>query len=55
MIRNTMLKSGLALLLGILLIPSLAVAQNVTGFNGTISDSTGAVMVGVDVTVVEEA
>ena len=37
-----------------MLLPNLSMAQNFTGFYGTVSDSTGAVMVGVNVVATDE-
>ena len=54
-LRKSVWSFGLIALLGLLVIPTLTVAQDVTGFRGRVVDTTGAVMVGVTITAVNES
>ncbi|MXZ36244.1 MAG: carboxypeptidase regulatory-like domain-containing protein, partial [Acidobacteria bacterium] len=54
-LRKSVWSFGLIALLGLLVIPTLTVAQDGTGFRGRVVDTTGAVMVGVTITATSEA
>jgi hypothetical protein len=54
-LRKSVWSFGLIALLGLLVIPTLTVAQDVTGFRGRVVDTTGAVMVGVSITAINES
>ena len=54
-LRKSVWSFGLIALLGLLVTPTLTVAQDVTGFRGRVVDTTGAVMVGVTITATSEA
>ena len=54
-LRRSVMSLGLSALLGLLVIPTLTVAQDTTGFRGRVVDSTDAVMVGVNIVATNES